>query len=351
MRTLIVLCCLAAVATSARGPPVVFTHVPKCGGTTVHTELDYQARQTRSAYHQALARNVTPAGHWVHKGSKAGAPWVHVPYRDLAPHVRNHATLVTVLRDPVERLRSAYRFSRTKAISEITPTLRAHTLDHLVRNWRLFPQLAMQLWQPQLVLFFSNDTLPQRRVLHKLASVSAVPYDDACVAQCAAVRAECSPLNASAWVQEQCCVCAWEAMREQVVAEAAHGGRLTAEEVDDTALALAQLRLGLLDKARGHNGVEKLEQHTVYARGRHTSALETLQRAYAVVGSLEQLEETWDALDAEVGWFGAGRVHRVHKNASPSTDASDRLSLHAERIVREQLVAGDLWVWHRVRGE
>jgi len=328
----IALLLLATVAV-VLAVPVVFTHVPKCGGTTVHAQLRQQAGD--KPYHQALPRTVTPAGHWLHAGS--GDKWVHVPYRDLSEQVREAAMFVTVLRDPIERVRSAYRFSRFKAISDITPILQRHTLDHLVRNWRRFPVLAMQIWQPQIVMFFSDDPLPQRRWLQRHGMDKPPPRDALCLAECKSSDYQCVPSNHARWVGEQCCPC--DAERLVVwIRSTAPAGEMTTEEVDDLALLLQQNEAGMLQSLRGRTKLEKMEQHLIYSRGRARSAIETLTRKYSVIGTLEQLDKSYDALANAIPWFSVKDVVAdMHNNPSPPRDESDWLSPESKEILRKML--------------
>lgn len=260
---------------------------------------------------------------------------MHVPFRDLDPRVREHATLVTVLRNPIERVRSAYRFSRDKARTDFTSILRKHSLDHLVRHWRLFPELTMQLWQPQIVLFFSDDTLPQRRWLQHLANEPWYYDDQCCTTNCTRPRHR---------MQGRCCPCALRHLRERMQKE----DEMTREEIEDVLLVLEQFHLHMLDSTRGRTRVEKLEQHVLFARGRAKSAIQTLRNRYAVVGTLEQLDDTYNSFDDAIPWFGARRVRPLHKNTSPPKDESDWLSAEAQLILREQLLADDLAIYESV---
>jgi hypothetical protein len=111
--------------------PVVFFHVMKCGGTSVRAALATGVAGRRHGPDvfeldgQAAARAAggTDADNWVFRDAllpyvlDAVRPKVvlgHFRYRDRYHDLADEARFVTVLRDPVERIVSLYRYRRYK---------------------------------------------------------------------------------------------------------------------------------------------------------------------------------------------------------------------------------------------
>lgn len=312
---------------------VVYTHVPKTGGTSLSRELRQQA-PSRTVYREAFPRALTPAAQWVY-GKQEGDEWVHVPFRDLPERVRREATLVTVLRDPVQRLQSAYRFNRDRSPTEYTALLRHTPLDHLVRHWRDYPQLSMQFWQPQLTLFFSDDSLPQRAWIDK----------NGCVQLGVAEAEQCSaPLSEHEHFSHRWKICGenWERRAREVV----NSSVITIAEKHAIALMCAQERLGLFRTARGRNAREKRQQHLRYSLGRADSAASTLRERYSAVLHLESLSSDLRQLDRVVDWFDSYAVSGTHANASPPRKHHDTsyLSPEAIEILQREVLVDDFSV-------
>lgn len=305
---------------------VVFTHVPKSGGTSLSRELRAQA-PSRDDFREVFPRTLTPAAEWVRTGHP-GAEWNHVPYRDL-PQLPSNTVLITLLRDPIERVRSAYRFNRDSVQTEFTPLLRHIPLDTLVRQWQRYPQLAMQLWQPQLVLFFSDDRLPQRAWLIRNG--------------CRAMDGCHVPDRLSfvrEWRAQHGC---WEQQAQDVIVD-----NMTLGERNAIALVCAQKAAGLLDSMRGTGELEQLVQAVRYSLGRVDQAVITLRTKYSAILRLETLDLA--ALEAVVPWFSRADAHGLHTNASPPDEINDpsKLTLEAYNILRHEVLADDYAVLEQI---
>lgn len=306
---------------------VVFTHVPKSGGTSLSKELRSQAPD-RKAYREAFPRSITPAAEWVRSG-KPGAEWNHVPYRDL-PTLPAGTILITLIRDPIERVRSAYRFNRDNVQTEFTALLRHVPLDVLVRQWQRYPELAMQLWQPQLVLFFSDDPLPQRTWIERNG--------------CAGLEGCAVPDRvgfAREWISARSC---WEKKANSVIQL-----DMMNDERNAIALVCAQKAAGLLEPMRGKTEQEKLLQAMRYSLGRAPQASNILLGQYAAVLRLETLD--LKQLEGVVPWFARVDAHDLHTNSSPAEelDDSSNLSLDAYNILRTEVLVDDYAVLSLLR--
>jgi Glycosyltransferase 61/Sulfotransferase family len=90
-----------------RGGPLAFVHVPKCGGTSFTQAIRAGWPEARVVATQG-ALDAIPTEELLGLDLIAGHFYAH----RLAERTGDHFSLVTVLRDPFERLFSAYRFGR-----------------------------------------------------------------------------------------------------------------------------------------------------------------------------------------------------------------------------------------------
>jgi hypothetical protein len=111
--------------------PIVFFHVMKCGGTSIRAAIahavgadqapwravELDGRAAKAAAGGEVADDWRFRDAWlpyVLKTARPGAVVGHLRYRDRHAPLASEASFVTLLRDPVERVLSLYRYRRHK---------------------------------------------------------------------------------------------------------------------------------------------------------------------------------------------------------------------------------------------